>query len=74
MFNLRKLRTYLRGEDVFYEMKTEEDGIIILNDFLGKRIKIVFQNKIFCLHCGRQTNKSFNQGYCFPCFKRLPSK
>ena len=26
---------------------------------------------INCIHCGRKTSKSFNQGYCYPCFKRL---
>ncbi|NBP93900.1 MAG: DUF2797 domain-containing protein [Gammaproteobacteria bacterium] len=28
---------------------------------------------ISCIACGRNTNKSFNQGHCYPCFKRLAS-
>jgi hypothetical protein len=47
----------------------EKDFLLVtkLNDFLGKEIKLVFQNQINCISCGRKTNKSFNQGYCYPC-------
>jgi hypothetical protein len=38
-----------------------------LNDFLGKKIKLEYQDQINCVSCGRKTNKSFNQGYCYPC-------
>lgn len=38
-----------------------------LNDFLGKKIKIEYQDQINCISCGRKTNKSFNQGFCYPC-------
>jgi len=38
-----------------------------LNDFLGKKIKIKYQDQINCISCGRKTNKSFNQGFCYPC-------
>ena len=27
---------------------------------------------IHCTHCGRRSKKSFNQGYCYPCFTKLP--
>jgi hypothetical protein len=38
-----------------------------LNDFLGKKLKLEYQDQINCISCGRKTNKSFNQGYCYPC-------
>lgn len=38
-----------------------------LNDFLGKKIKLKYQDQINCISCGRKTNKSFNQGFCYPC-------
>lgn len=38
-----------------------------LNDFLGKKINIKYQDQINCISCGRKTNKSFNQGFCYPC-------
>ncbi|MCN4143659.1 MAG: DUF2797 domain-containing protein [Thiohalomonas sp.] len=40
---------------------------------LGKRITIQYKNEIHCVSCGRKSNKSFNQGYCYPCFTRLAS-
>lgn len=45
---------------------------IHLNQWLGKPLNIEFQQHIECIQCGRKTNKSFNQGYCYPCFKALP--
>ncbi len=45
---------------------------IKLNDWIGKPISIHYHQHIKCVHCGRKTNKSFNQGFCYPCFKTLP--
>jgi len=42
-----------------------------LNDWLGKQIRIEYLQEIECIHCGRLTKKSFNQGYCYPCFRAL---
>lgn len=42
-----------------------------LNELVGKRIKLHYQGKITCCHCGRNTRKSFSQGYCYPCFTKL---
>jgi hypothetical protein len=42
-----------------------------LSDYLGQHLKIEFLQQIECVHCGRITNKSFNQGYCYPCFINL---
>lgn len=42
-----------------------------LNDWLGKKIRIEYLRQIECIHCGRVTSKSFNQGYCYPCFRSL---
>lgn len=44
---------------------------IELNKFVGRSVKMVFTGKIICVHCGRETKKSFNQGYCYPCFVSL---
>jgi hypothetical protein len=48
-----------------------QDTEIKLNDYLGQSIAIDFLGEINCCYCGRLTKKSFNQGYCYPCFKRL---
>ncbi|MEX2130684.1 MAG: DUF2797 domain-containing protein [Pseudohongiellaceae bacterium] len=47
------------------------DEAIPLNPLLGKKIRLQYTGQIACVHCGRVTRKSFNQGYCFPCFQRL---
>lgn len=44
---------------------------VTLNDLLGKRLKLRFHGVINCGHCGRKTKKSYSQGYCYPCFKKL---
>ncbi|HEY5601778.1 MAG TPA: DUF2797 domain-containing protein [Gammaproteobacteria bacterium] len=47
------------------------DSVVALNEFLGKKIALTFTGTINCIACGRKTNKSFNQGYCFPCMRSL---
>jgi hypothetical protein len=42
-----------------------------LNSHIGATITITHTGNIECLHCGRATKKSFSQGYCYPCFKKL---
>ena len=42
-----------------------------LNACLSQTLHLVWSGTIFCIAFGRQTNKSFNHGYCYPCFKRL---
>ncbi|RUR30694.1 DUF2797 domain-containing protein [Vreelandella nanhaiensis] len=42
-----------------------------LNERIGKPISLEWSGAIACTHCGRATKKSFAQGYCYPCFKRL---
>jgi hypothetical protein len=48
------------------------DQEIDMNAYLGKKIRFVSNSEILCLHCQRRTNKSFSQGYCYPCFIKLP--
>lgn len=47
------------------------DHELALNTLLGQRLDIHYTGEIRCIHCDRKTSKSFNQGYCFPCFRRL---
>ncbi|BBB26523.1 DUF2797 domain-containing protein [Amphritea japonica] len=48
------------------------DQSVDLNSYVGQSIRLAYQGQIHCTHCGRKTNKSFAQGYCYPCFKKLP--
>jgi len=47
------------------------DSTLNLHELLGKKLRLSWQHTIHCIHCGRETRKSFNQGYCYPCFKSL---
>ncbi|HRW62960.1 MAG TPA: DUF2797 domain-containing protein, partial [Bacteroidales bacterium] len=31
-----------------------------------------YHHEIYCIRCGRKTNQSFHQGYCYPCFRTAP--
>jgi len=66
---VRKMKNHLKSV-VRYEWMTE-DGSVPLDDALGKKLTIDFSGTINCIHCGRASKKSFNQGYCYPCFQRL---
>ena len=43
-----------------------------LNNCIGKTIKIDFLGKINCIECGAKINKTFMQGFCYPCFIKSP--
>ena len=47
------------------------DEMLTMNDVIGKNIKLHYQGDIHCIVCERKTNKSFGQGYCYPCFRDL---
>jgi hypothetical protein len=67
---LRKMRTNLRNGVAHYELPLGE-AAVPLNPLLGKSLTLEYLGAIHCVHCGRKTKKSFNQGYCYPCFQRL---
>lgn len=68
---IKKMRTELTPEGVNYFLPVG-DQEVKMNDLIGKQVKLSYLGAINCTHCGRKTNKSFNQGYCYPCFKSLP--
>lgn len=45
--------------------------LVPLNPWVGSGLRLRHTGRITCIHCGRATNKSFNQGYCYPCFQTL---
>lgn len=47
------------------------DFSVPLTPLLGKEVHFRYQGAIFCLACSRKTPKSYNQGYCFSCFRKL---
>ncbi len=47
------------------------DTLVPMNALIGETLALDFLGAINCIHCGRKVKKSFNQGYCYPCFTRL---
>lgn len=47
------------------------DTELDLNPLLGQPFSLRHSGKLFCVHCHKKTTKSFNQGYCYPCFIKL---
>ncbi|MDF1759728.1 MAG: DUF2797 domain-containing protein [Coxiellaceae bacterium] len=67
--NLRKMHT--DHQSVVQYTLPVGDELIPMNDLIGKTLTFTFDGVINCVHCNKKTNKSFNQGFCFPCFRKL---
>jgi len=67
--NIQKMRTQL-NETVQYHLPIG-DELVDMNTLIGSPIKFTHTSEINCVACGRKTKKSFNQGFCYPCFQSL---
>ena len=67
--HLSKMVTEL-ATPVNYFLPLDEQRIA-LNSLLGQKITLSYSGEIHCCHCGRKSKKSFNQGFCYPCFRKL---
>lgn len=80
---LRQMRGFLRKmankvpeggctEDrpVQYLLRLDDDAHP-LNPLIGNHLTLRYTGNIECIECGRKTKKSYSQGYCYPCFKKL---
>jgi len=67
--NLRKMVTEL-ASDVQYHLPIGDERVH-LNPLIGSHLSLSHTGTINCIECDRKSNKSFSQGYCFPCFRRL---
>ncbi|NOX09128.1 MAG: DUF2797 domain-containing protein [Gammaproteobacteria bacterium] len=63
------MHTHL-GDVVQYQLPIGDDRVDI-NDLMGKEITLHHDGRINCIACDRPINKSFNQGYCYPCLRSL---
>ncbi|MFL1585068.1 DUF2797 domain-containing protein [Stutzerimonas stutzeri] len=69
---LEKMSVQLEsGVPVQYAFRLGE-RLVPVNPLIGRTLRLEYLGAIHCTHCGRKTNKSFSQGYCYPCFKKLP--
>lgn len=76
MGNVLKMQTELDTSadnlPVQYKLPIGE-ALVPMNQHIGAHLKLSYQGEINCIACGRKTSKSFGQGHCFPCFRRLAS-
>jgi hypothetical protein len=68
--SLNKMSTEIGNPVKYYLFSAEKK--IFMNDLLNRNIEIIYSGEIYCIKCGRKTNKSFSQGYCYPCFTIAP--
>lgn len=68
--NISKMRT-VGINPVQYFLNTGDKEIDI-NSCIGKRLRILYKDRINCINCNALTPKSFHQGYCYSCFTTLP--
>lgn len=55
---------------VNYWLALDEERVP-LNALLGETLRLRHSGAIHCTECGRATAKSFAEGFCYPCFRKL---
>ncbi len=68
--NIRKMEAF-PGKVVQYFLALGKEKIN-MNELIGSAIDMEYMGHIHCIKCGRETKKSFAQGYCYPCFTTAP--
>jgi len=68
--NIKKMISQ-HSDPVNYQIPIGND-ILPISDYIGKKIKIRFNDVINCVLCNREIKKSFFQGHCYPCFIDSP--
>ncbi|SHI22837.1 DUF2797 domain-containing protein [Ferrimonas marina] len=58
------------GQPAQYALRVGDEQLP-LNERIGQPLTLTYTGKIFCDACGRKTSKSYSQGHCFPCMKKL---
>ncbi len=69
---IEKMHTHLDRGVAQYQLPIG-DKLLNMNDLVGERISLQFNQIIQCQNCGKKTNKSYSQGYCYPCSQKLAS-
>lgn len=72
---LSKLRSSLdaqQNNQVQYGLPVGGE-VIDLMPYIGKEITLTHSGNIFCSACGKKTKKSYSQGHCYVCMKKLAS-
>jgi len=68
--NIRKME--VRAEKVVQYYLPVGEHKVHMNSMIGTTVSLEYLGHIHCIKCGRETRKSFAQGYCYPCFVSAP--
>ena len=60
------------NDPIDYYVKLDEE-CLYLNSHIGANVTLIWTGTISCINCGNKTRKGYNQGHCYPCFKKLAS-
>ncbi|EAQ66671.1 hypothetical protein MED121_12125 [Marinomonas sp. MED121] len=69
--NIKKMASRVSADGKVHYQLNLADTSIEMNALLGQKVSLNFDGSIQCVNCARPTKKSFSQGFCFPCFKKL---
>ena len=67
--SIRKMSVDLNDE-VVYTLNLSSD--VLMNNFIGQKIRLEWNGVINCSACNKVTKKSFGQGFCYSCFINSP--
>ncbi|WP_111976947.1 DUF2797 domain-containing protein [Algibacillus agarilyticus] len=72
--HIKKLTAQLdpNTHQITYQLPLDEQKLE-LNPYIGKTLSMHFTGQISCSNCGKKTKKSFSQGFCFPCMRKIAS-
>ena len=68
--NIRKMEAFPKNVVQYFLPLGKQ--LINMNKLIGMPISMEYLGHIHCIKCGRETRKSFAQGYCYPCFTTAP--
>ncbi len=67
---LAKMSSYVE-DPVQYQLITDHD-FLKMNEFVGREIKVEFQNEKYCISCGNRFQDLYRMGFCKNCFFTKP--
>lgn len=71
--HITKLKTTLNHDNSVNYILALDEHNIELNPLIGKEIEMTHTGNIHCCSCGKKTKKSYSQGHCFVCTRKLAS-
>ncbi|GIU32198.1 hypothetical protein TUM4644_32230 [Shewanella colwelliana] len=70
---IKKMRASLdNNNQVQYQLPLGEQ-LIEMNPLIGQQVTLTHSGNIYCCNCNKKTKKSFSQGHCFNCMRKLAS-